>query len=858
MKIVKIIIDKKIERIVNFDSKYDNKNNHYVIKNTDGKREHDLFSIKSTDGKICVSQFKTEKKDQNVKLIITLVENNIKPDKKEENGILKEENGILYDGNYFKIKNHGENCCCEVQLILKNGNDTNEYATKTFYIHLDDQVFDAIIDFGSEASQACWKSRSEIRKTLVNITEAILKKRNGQEKQATDNAERLEDYIQYESRTLYRSIYYMKKQLDELNPDPWPDYKNDTIRFLMKNDEDPSGKLILIPNTKIMFFDTARYVNQDVIVKGISVPIYTLNGDGLIQRLLLNNMAYQALQAIQDYTTTIENKKCCVVLNVLMPNVYPIHIINRKLSCLAEDIEKLIKKNKEENKGVLFNIKAIELRAVSESDASLLGYLNGIRTPDDKVKYGNYLIIDAGKGTLDMSIMNVSGNGYINKSRSGIVGAGNAITYGVMIAFVNEFLKQSCNDYKKDDAADKIRQFIYKHIIQNGAGESRDIASLNNMMKSLENYKKLYNDANNEKKTIPNNDDKYTYEAIIKGNDIFQKFANFIETYNKETGELSEDSRKYISAEIDKIVDEMIVPLKNMLCDNKKTEEKSDSIKDNNKKQHKKIEIKNVVFTGRGCLMNELRKRILERLKSESLIGNDTKIVPIKSDDPYLMKTMCLNIFELLNGGAYDASPYEQTSNIIDPVEEDDDNPEKTGNSHDNSNNIIDRSARPYGQGGYGGNSGNRGNSGNLFDGIPIGRVITANSRLNISGWQYTIDRMFLNQDCKLYFDGMSYWLVSTHNNDIIDKLDDHAIGVQQANLGFESLFPNVVVEDNELGLISIPVIKESDASEKTDTSKESTGEKSLNKVDEKPIEQKKGIDVLIEKVEKFVNRIKH
>lgn len=827
MKLVKIRINSRVDRIVNFDAKKDNQNNHYVIRMEDGAGEYNLLSISkkmapyNTD--IYVNSYTLTKDEAGAyELNIMLDEN---PDPKESQ-VNPDYDFLLTTYEIggevgFNVKNLDKTIRLTVNLVLGK-------KTKTFFVNFEELVFDAIIDFGSEASQACWKK--DRNKTNINITEAILTERAWQfEKKGgktVENNDDIKDYIQYESNNLYRSIYYMKKRLESTNISAWPDYTDDTIRFLMKNNEDINKEeLMLIPNTKILFFDMSKYIEENVKIKNNPVSIANLNGDGVIQRLLMNNIVYQTLLSIQNYTETINNAKGSVVLNVLMPNIYPVHVVTRKLSVLAEDIMTLLKSDNNR----FPNINMVELRAVSESDASLLGYLNSIRTKNLAVHEGIYLIIDAGKGTLDMSLMQVSPEGYTNKSRAGIVGAGNAVTYGVMLALVNEYLSSVCNE---EIDATKIRRFIHGKILFKG---NRDVASINRIMRRIEEYKRIYNDSKVHGKETPEKavDEMTSFNQIMNDADRFARFERWIEEYNSRKIMISKASSRYIQAEIDSIVDEMIVPVANML-ENRGRLEKATTGKRRKQAGEARptdINVSTVVFTGRGCLMNELREQILQRLKDEHLIDESAAVILPVDSDPDYMKTICLNIFEILNGNSYDASPYMQTCSVINPV---------TGNAsyHDPkpkpNSNLDPYFTEFFGKGGYSNNSSFKGN---IEEGISVGTIETANSRLTIGGWMYTIKRDFKGEKCRVYFDGLDSWLISedTRNTKAICLNDTNMESLYKPRLGFESLFPNVMT-DNE-NLIAVPEFDDYDKEDEEYDEEENNdnNDNDFEKIDENP-----------------------
>ena len=783
MKLLKDLkINGRVEKILNFD-KDDEANNHYIIKPQAGSpitlielgTNDNYVSAGSKKKSLTFSKVGTEETGDCIiiKIILgykqrTPIPKSLKLNRKDsQNQILQLERTDI------------------PHVILEFGIEGVD-KKKLIHIHIEDVVYNAIVDFGSEASQACWLKDSP-NPSFINLTGAI-RKANA----LTTNTDK--DFVQYEhdekeAKNFYRSIYYIKKELSDNNLsklESWPDYNDTTVRFLVKvteETEDIAQNYIQIPNTKILNFTTGGYAKNRVTINGDEIEIKDIK-EGVIMTLVMNNIIKQTLMSIENNinTTYHKNKACGLILNILMPNVYPIHIVSQKLNQLAENIGQIAEE--------IPHINGVELRYISESDASLLGYIN-IHN-EEPLKKGGYIIVDAGKGTLDFSLIEVDNKKALtNKRRGGIVGAGAAITYGIVVGLVHEYLYTYCEGFVGKSADKKealIRQFIYNQILK-----CDDIAKLNMTMKNIENYKKVYNDSYGEEHRNTETDNKFRHQfehlTLSDGGVCFNKV---VESWIKSKHYLTRESSKYVTAEIEMIVYEALNRMKTALD-----------------KETAPV----VVFTGRGCLMKELRVKLKKEMIAHRILedSHDNELVPEET-----MKTGCMYINQLMTTGSYDTAESHQSFSILNRFEGKDD---KNGGKEkkketkqeevdtiDQLRNIIEERGISSILGGY---RHAKESSGNLAHGTDIGKIENAMSLINIGGWLYSIDKRFVDRYCKIFFDGTQYIITADGvepqelNNAVIE-------GSQVAKLGFESLFPNINVDDElEENIIVIPKIPE-------------------------------------------------
>lgn len=776
MKLIKIKINNRVEKIFNFDDDTESNNNHYIIRYSGSHLDSkEMFRIadKYIDGKgerpLSVN-VKFEEPNQvhvNIEEYVQAPRNSReqKEQRKEEKSLFElDDNGNEFICKGKKPKNIEK---LEVQFTFGE-------VTHRIYLHYPSvgELYDAIIDFGSEASQACYIYDGE--KQDINLTQSI-------REDAGLRANEDNEYVQYENDRLYKSIYYIKKELANVSEiKEWPDYSGDVLKFLVSKETEVSdlNNYIQLPNSKLVPFRIADYARTNIKVAGNNHPLWSI-GRHRVERVLLNNIVYQVLAAIEHSAVTNDIDKAYVVLNVLMPNVYPIHVIANKLNELAKNIEELIHKDD------FSHVEAVELRSVSESDASLLGYINSITNADRSISQGNYLIVDAGKGTLDFSMMHVNADGYVNKSRAGIVGAGNAVTYGVIVGLVHDYLGEMLAgflDEKTEIQHRKMQEYIFDVVLKQGG---QDVAAMGAFSSAVEQYKRFYN-------TLYG---KQLYKKLEESEASMQMdemaLTSFVQWIKKQTDDrkpLSKEGSDFVSAEIERIVDESVGKMSDVLsCNNVDDEDKV---------------INNIVFTGRGCLMQELREMILNRLRMEkNIITDDCEVIVPKQEG---MKEGCLNINQVLITNQYDESPSRQTCGVINPIEGTSAKKKSQHKKKSEEEKQPDWSYDNFIGGGGGVRKAGPSYVGKIEkDGIRISGI-TATSRVSIGGWQYNIDKRFKNKECTIFFDGSCYWITAPE----VEEQPLDAAVIATANytpqLTFESLFPNVNI--SSYSQVKIPV----------------------------------------------------
>lgn len=630
MKILDIELNNRVNYSINFD-KPQRQNVNFIIQ----KNDTQLFGFRNFQDNKILLQTQQEKK----KLV---VDYELQRDTNAKEAILYV--NLHYSSGGRETKTRKLEVCLDdqewggfieldrVKAIFRLYTDTknDEHHIDRYVIFTiceEKDIFNVVLDFGSEASQMAISRRGgDIGvNSITNIFSLI--KNHYEDKEDYDGKDNKltkdSDYIQYGGSTnLYRSFFYIKKVIEEVaSPDPWnPDTRTEMSFLSHRKDWDTLKKdYIALPNAKIATFGGVPV--PQIEIGGIESPISDY-GDDYFYRKAIDNFIFEALNFIKDRN---QRRKKAVNICILMPNVYPLPSINKKLSDLSTDIEKML------TLSGFKDILGYELSFVSESDASMLGLFAANTLQAFTADAGNYLIMDAGKGTLDFSILNYNPRRrkrYKNLCRSGIIGAGNAISYAIALALIFEFIEQNCSDFDVNSIDNLVKKVVYRNVINADLSEQFEFLNL------VEDYKKKYN--GNAFKTNRDNDYFASNERTrITTDEIKLKGIN---SFIKNLDYRIPDKHAYIENEMSSIALDILMKL----------EQVTNHISGN---ERHTIHIDKVIFTGRGFLMDAFREKILLALKE---LEQDIEVAGI--NEPGHEKDICLYISGLLSSGAYDVS----------------------------------------------------------------------------------------------------------------------------------------------------------------------------------------------------------
>ncbi len=341
-------------------------------------------------------------------------------------------------------------------------------------------IYDAAIDFGSEASQIGTKlANSENNAQDVKIVREL--------KQFHDQyiADKRDRFWQGdaadrnpETSCFYKSVFFVDKAHNGFRPAEPPNARKEKTLLKTLLPEETAytteqyeqgniySNLFLLPNLKLIELLTERDLGMadDIPFKqeqdtgdygfGKARSVFDPVLIEVYIRMILNALLHTILNKLNDQP----QKDKYVNIILLVPNVYSQSKVYTIIQNLYTDFNGIVRFNKQYQK-----FKGVEVKLLSESDASFLGLKIGDREPKIINKEGaHYLVIDAGKGTTDFSIIrqqkksNVS---YESVFRAGLPGSGQFLTHAFIEA-VNE-----CFDFDTD-IYDLIKKTKYPEILQ--------------------------------------------------------------------------------------------------------------------------------------------------------------------------------------------------------------------------------------------------------------------------------------------------------------------------------------------------------------------------------------------------------
>lgn len=293
-----------------------------------------------------------------------------------------------------------------------------------------DDLYDVVLDFGSEASQMLIRHNADGAGTnphqlfsfmLRHYWKAVVGGQRRVYDQQDDNPE------------LFRSIFFKKENasMDNNFEIQEPNDQDSFVNFITRRNRNSGER---IPNVKISFLTGQQIEGAD----------RTRLHVGIIMRFLhealnrISELQKEAMRGIEVNTA--------IRFTILLPNVMPqsnVSSLIHKLQELANTPEFLKKFND------CITVPYIQVACCSESDASFMERMNVIGlAPGDRC-----LTIDIGKGTTDFSITKkIDANKATSLFRSGFVGAGNAVSYAIFDNCIEQMVGKS----KKKEVIKKV------------------------------------------------------------------------------------------------------------------------------------------------------------------------------------------------------------------------------------------------------------------------------------------------------------------------------------------------------------------------------------------------------------------
>ena len=488
-------------------------------------------------------------------------------------------------------------------------------------------IADVVLDFGSEASQMAIFDQSPmdidgIQPIFEDMKELLAKN------DSTGDSER---YVQQDIRdaNLFKSVFYAKTKVDaEATPIPTLDandfflHDDPTLSMMTTESEaqvlQQNGEYIQMPNVKISGFGGVR----EPRVGGRPISKFR---DGFFYRSTINRFILGAFTKVD-----CNGQPKCVRLNVLMPNVYTHNDVQSRLKWLKKDIAAMLAANEK----LAGCVRCCEVIVVSESDASLLGALDLLTHPDNPrpLAPGKYLIMDAGKGTLDFSIVEYRNGEVVSRFRSGIIGAGNAMSYAYMLGLLHDFFIE--NTIAQQVRDEDLQQWIFSKVLLGDDDSTVDTAKLRRLMETVDQYKIA----------VSNGHPDYTITATAAVSRNTRSSTSFsqldFETFISYVAQMTEGTRfKPLSKNAQKYVDAMSLRIAADVA-------RSLSIA----KAQEFSDIRGVFFAGRAFRDKLLKAAIFNRLKADNIVQQELEYL---DEDHYAFnqKNICLYIRSHLQRG---------------------------------------------------------------------------------------------------------------------------------------------------------------------------------------------------------------
>ncbi len=524
----------------------------------------------------------------------------------------------------------------EVEFILENQEnlDDNCTASVTLNVVPQSQIYDVVLDYGSEASQMLVVNRAETA-SVANIVPLFSMFRISCGEGVFVNDGRDAHCLQYDSNSgvtsadrikMMKSVFFVSKTPNPAQMSLYKPFEKDGVLHFITDvrDIDTLCKShFVMPNVKIAGFGGVSLPMVTDVTTGIPMAV-NLYRENYFYRRTVNAFIYQAMRYV-----AADNKPLYLNLCLLTPNIYRQDQVTRNLYDAAEAVREIAANNSE-----VACVKGVEVSSVSESDASLLGFINTLPSEvRGNMGKGRYLILDAGKGTLDYSVLDYQPedpkNQFTSIFRAGLIGAGNALTYAFFLSLMTYIYKSFWKNVPDHQMLEDISDFVSREL----TASSADSAVLSMVMRNLENYKIMYSNGALRK------DSAVSFPKV----ESFEKFT--LVAFNNCLNTLIEAN--FLVDDLTH-VDNMMATL---------AHEAAVKFKLSYNRDDENAEIKYIVFAGRTFKMNVFRDVVMKAFKevNPEACGNmQQKPLSLYGEDSgATYKNCCLFILELLRSGRY-------------------------------------------------------------------------------------------------------------------------------------------------------------------------------------------------------------
>lgn len=357
---------------------------------------------------------------------------------KPEDCKFRTNDGLSVDKNkvFFNLRNIGHRGNLVSSIIVTLFDVDEDDLEYTFGINATqtENIFDIVIDFGSEASQV-WINQRTLEPGHIGNQMPLFAniKRDDGTLEKVDN----EKIYQYDlsDPNLFRSLFFIKKDV------PGKVIGQSNLKFINNEDDLLTilTNMVALPNLKLM--DHNEVYLPNFTINGATTNIYTKSSE--IRAEILKFFFQTVLRQVNKLAS---DRQVACKLTFLVPNTYKQATLSKIYNQLVKDINALFLSAApatDDAKAAYSQIKpGVEVDTFSESDASFFGSYNATNfVPSQGEQL--VLIIDVGKGTSDFSVLCAKGGvGRVEVeryARSGFVGAGNVMTFAILVSVVKQF-----------------------------------------------------------------------------------------------------------------------------------------------------------------------------------------------------------------------------------------------------------------------------------------------------------------------------------------------------------------------------------------------------------------------------------
>lgn len=344
------------------------------------------------------------------------------------------------------------------------------------------QVYDVVMDFGSEATQVVMYRRDEGRvlPQPVELVGTVLDHFYPNLKTALPPSGSRQVFHQQEpdNERLYQSAFFFRKNGAVFHrtdpPGTQPDAELLSLLTERLKVEELKQTHRLVQNLKLAHLGAydfnIRFASRQSNEFGVE-EIHFKNGVADFQQAVVSYFVQALLRTIRRRLRNDE--PVALVVRLLVPNVFD----QRKVAGYVQGVSRSLDDLADAQPDL--GLAGFEVGTVSESDASFLGYK---RQKDRAARQGrpgcepgkDYVVVDVGKGTVDYSILRLTKSNRLESVfRSGFVGAGNVISYAfVDTVFAAVFGRDSqtrrraIHELTLSDTSDLIAKLNFLEVIE--------------------------------------------------------------------------------------------------------------------------------------------------------------------------------------------------------------------------------------------------------------------------------------------------------------------------------------------------------------------------------------------------------